>query len=187
MRSRLRYQFADAVWESEALTTNERIVALAYADHAGAGDSPFDVAWVDWNRLSQRTGIRSKDAINRAMRGLISAGWLELVEPKRQHRPARYRLVIPDRPDVRVTYLWTDSEVRETDSCDPSDVRETTPEVRETTARGTAGVPDPPTDPPTDPRPMADVGAQPQETNQLGRAALARAALRRNEPGRNYG
>lgn len=175
-----RDQYVDAVWESDSLRPNEVLVALVYADHAGDPDKPSnDVAWVSWPRLSQRTGIRSKDALSRALRGLEKAGWLVLVEKGKQHRSPRYRIAVPERPEVREAYVWdgeeqppevrepdaqpvenqapevreTDgsdiSEVRPTDTSTTPEVRETAPEVRETTPSGTPGRHDPSTDPST--------------------------------------
>jgi hypothetical protein len=161
-----RDEYADAVRDAGyALRPNEKLVALVFADHAGDPKNPRnDIAWVTWPRLSEQTGIRSKDALNRAIRHLEKRGWLVLVEPRRQHRAPRYRLVIPTDPEVRATYVYDGSEVRETDLSalvdngsrgtdgvplnDP-EVRETTPEVRETTLRGTRNVPDPSTYPST--------------------------------------
>jgi hypothetical protein len=175
-----RDKYADAVWETEALRPNEKLVALVYADHAGDKEKPDnDIAWVTWPRLSQWTGIRSKDGINRALRGLEAAGWLVEIEKRRQHRSARYRLVIPECPEVRETYVWEEPEVRETDLSeqesnrpdvrdtdhwDSPEVRETTPEVRETTPRGTRDGPDFSKEPLNHTaQPMAHVGAQPQD------------------------
>lgn len=187
-----RDEYVQAVWECDVLRPNEVLVALVYADHAGDPDNPGnDVSWVVWRRLSQRTGIRSKDALSRAMQGLVAAGWLELAEEKRQHRSPRYRLLIPTEPEVRQTYdcgtdedesevrladprpvdnqgsevreadNWTDSEVRPTDNTVNPEVRETTPVVRETTARGTRDRPDFSKEPLTD-KPTPGSSAQPQ-------------------------
>lgn len=91
--------YVAAVWESKQLTTQERIVAMAYADHAKDGD----VAWVHWPRLSERTGIRAKSTLWKVTKALVAAGWLVQVEKARQHRSPRYRLVVPEA-DVRHTY-----------------------------------------------------------------------------------
>lgn len=190
-----RDQYADAVRDcGYALRPNEKLVALVYADHAGDPDNPGnDVAWVSWGRLSEQTGIRSKDALNRAVRHLEKRGWLRLVEARKQHRSPRYRLVIPDEPEVRAAYVWDGSEVRETDlstpvenppsrtadvplkessgtrhgHLKPSEVRETTPEVRETTPRGTADGPDPSTNPST--RPTSITKTEPQTAREKPR------------------
>lgn len=189
-----RDQYADAVRDcGYALRPNEKLVALVYADHAGDPEKPGnDVAWVSWPRLSEQTGIRSKDALNRAVRHLEKRGWLVLAEGRRQHKSPRYRIAIPANPEVRETYVWEESEVRETDHCsvdnqapevrgtdvsavsevrladicDNPEVRETTPEVRETTLRGTRDVPDPSTDPSTTDNPPA-LSAQPQDARPV--------------------
>jgi hypothetical protein len=155
--------YADAVKNcGYALRPNEKLIALIYADYAGDADNPRNnVSWVSWPELSEKTGIRSKDALNRALRGLEKTGWLKLKDKRTQHKSPRYWIVIPDHPEVRETYVWdgeeltpevreadrcpvdnTASVVRETDHWDSSEVRETTPEVRETTPRGTPDVPD---------------------------------------------
>lgn len=95
-----RDAFVAAVWESEQLRPLERIVALAYADHA----KDSDVAWVTWTRLSQRTGIRSKTALSKATKGLVDAGWLKCVRPARQHYSPEYQLLIPVGMEVRHVY-----------------------------------------------------------------------------------
>ncbi|WP_395691513.1 helix-turn-helix domain-containing protein [Nocardioides sp.] len=81
--------FRSAVWESE-LRPLERLIALAYAEHA----ADRDYAWVTYPRLQDCTGL-SRDAIARAIDGLRSAGWLELKEATRQQRSPRYWLRIP--------------------------------------------------------------------------------------------
>lgn len=168
-----RDEYAEAVWECASLRPNEKLVALTYADHAGDPGKPGnDVAWVVWRRLSERTGIRSKTSLSRAVRALEAAGWMVLVEGKKQHYSPRYRLVIPDQPEVRETYVWDGdgeppevaqvdnrpvenrppevhlvedrpvSEVAEVDNSDSPVVHETTPEVAETTTRGSGSGPD---------------------------------------------
>lgn len=112
-RRTFRDRFTEAVWEQNALRPNEILIALAYAKYAGAKDNgnraPEDVSWVAWEHLSTMTGIRSRDGISRATRGLIDAGWMTQIEPPRQHRAPRYRLTIPDKPDVRHTYSCEDA------------------------------------------------------------------------------
>lgn len=100
-----RDTYADAVWGPNALRPLEVLVALAYARFAGDRTDPDnDVSWVTWTTLSELTGIRSKDALNRAIHGLVDGGWMVQVEPPRQHYSPRYRLVIPPNPEVRATY-----------------------------------------------------------------------------------
>ena len=86
-----RDAFVAAVWESTCLKPLERLVALAYADHARDGET----AWVTYPRLMERTGL-SRDALARALNGLRAQGWLEVHEPARQQRAARYWLRIPE-------------------------------------------------------------------------------------------
>ena len=80
------------MWEDATLRPNERVVAYVYARYAGA----TDISWCVWDQLRAHSGIKSRDAINRAVRGLEAAGWLEETEKARQHYSARYRLTIPD-------------------------------------------------------------------------------------------
>lgn len=79
---RFRDRYTDAVWGVNALRPNERLVALAYAKYAGAKDNPDDVSWVTWPTLSTMTGIRSKDALNRAVRGLVESGWMTCIQAR---------------------------------------------------------------------------------------------------------
>lgn len=105
---RFRDRYTDAIWGHNALRPNERLVALAFAKYAGSKDNPDDVSWVTWVTLSTMTGIRSKDALNRAMKGLVQAGWMNLIEARRQQRAPRYQLTIPPNPEVRATYYSED-------------------------------------------------------------------------------
>lgn len=113
----------EAIWEDPTLKPNERVVAYCYAQYAGKTST----TWCAWDEIKRRTGIRSKDAVWRAVSGLVGAGWLEESQRARQHRSAVYRLTCPvdNPPEVRETDR---SEVRETDPWNP--------EVRETDARG---------------------------------------------------
>jgi hypothetical protein len=86
-----RDRWAAAVWADDRLRPLERLVALAFADHAGSG---LDAVWIAGSRLRQRTGL-SRDAANRALRGLESAGWLAVAQPAQQHRSTRYALRVP--------------------------------------------------------------------------------------------
>lgn len=116
MTRRFRDQYTDALWAPNALRPNEILVALAYAKYAGARDpktrekAPDDVAWVEWSTLSTMTGIRSRDALWRATRGLLDAGWMKQAEAARQHRAPRYLLTIPINPEVRHTYLCDEDD-----------------------------------------------------------------------------
>lgn len=164
-----RDDYIDAVWETEALRPNEVLVALVYADHAGDPKKPDnDIAWVAWARLSQRTGIRSKTTLSRATKGLEAAGWFIEVEKRRQHRSPRYRLAIPEHPEVRATYVWEEDngapevqdmdlsdsegvkpEVQDMDNWDSPEVQNLTPEVHDTPPRGPENGPDLSTDHPS--------------------------------------
>lgn len=86
-----RDKWLDAMWDCRTLTPNERCVAHVYARYAGKKQ----IAWCKWEEIRDRTGIKSRDAINRAISGLITGGWLEVSEKARQHYSARYRLVLP--------------------------------------------------------------------------------------------
>jgi hypothetical protein len=109
-----RARYTDALWAENALRPNELLVALAYVKYAGAYDpktkdrAPDDLAWVAWVELSERTKIRSKDALNRAVKGLVDAGWMRQVEARKQHRAPRYQLTIPTNPEVRHTVICED-------------------------------------------------------------------------------
>lgn len=87
----LRTVWSEAVWASD-LRPLERLVALAYADHARDSDR----AWLTLDRLMERTGL-SRDAANRARLGLVEAGWLVLLGERNRRKADVYRLVIPAR------------------------------------------------------------------------------------------
>lgn len=107
-------RYSDAVWGPNALRPVEKLVALTYARYAGAMDpttkrkADDDVSWVDQVTLSEATGVRSRDTLHRALRALVDAGWMHQIEAARQHRSPRYRLTIPDNPDVRYSYTCED-------------------------------------------------------------------------------
>ena len=88
-------------WRTAALAPDsglkplERLVVLAYAEVAQEGP----VVWLETPRLMAMTGL-SRAAALRALSGAREAGWLELVEAARQHRAARYRMVVPGQPDT---------------------------------------------------------------------------------------
>lgn len=115
----------DAIWENEGLKPNERAVAFAYARFAGKEDA----TWCSWAELARRTGIKSKDAIWRAVSGLVAGGWLVQVQKPRQHRSAVYRLTCPAEALL---------EVRETDPWAVPVGVPPGPEVRHSGARGPA-------------------------------------------------
>jgi hypothetical protein len=62
----------EAIWEDESLKPNERQVAYVYSRYAGRQDT----TWCAWAELRRRTGLRSRDAVWRAIQGLQKAGWL---------------------------------------------------------------------------------------------------------------
>lgn len=88
-----RDRWLDELWDRPDVKPNERVVAYAYARFAGDGD----VSWCVWEELRRRTGIKSRDALARALAGLKDNGWLKEVEKARQHYSARYRLTIPQQ------------------------------------------------------------------------------------------
>lgn len=81
--------WAEAVWSSQ-LRPLERLVALAYADHA----RDKDTAWLSSARLRERTGL-SRTAASDAVRRLVKDKWLVPVDRPRQGHTAHYRLVVP--------------------------------------------------------------------------------------------
>ena len=87
---RARDAWAEQVWCS-TLRANDRLVALAYADHARDG---LDSVFVTVERLVARTDL-SRSTVLRCVARLRELGWFELVEPARQHRAPRYALRMP--------------------------------------------------------------------------------------------
>ncbi len=85
-----RDTWLDAIWDCPDVKPNERAVAYAYARYSGS----TDITWCPWDELKRRTGIRSRDALSRAISGLVEAGWIVEVERARQHYSARYRLTV---------------------------------------------------------------------------------------------
>ena len=124
-----REEYLDAVFRCPDLKPNERLVAQVFAFYAMDGT----VAYAAPETIRQHTGIRSRDAMWRAIKGLVDAGWLVQVEKARQHYSPRYRIRIP--PDARLIEIGQpsrprdghlgSSDVRETDTWASSDVRET--------------------------------------------------------------
>ncbi|WP_282947837.1 helix-turn-helix domain-containing protein [Cellulomonas endometrii] len=115
-----RERWAEAVWSSD-LTPVERLVALAYADHA----RDQRTAWVTTARLIERTGL-SRASILRAREALITAGW--------------FVLAAKSTPRTAATYLLTTPEVSERDprgvTETPLSAQDETSEVSESNARG---------------------------------------------------
>ncbi|WP_454728848.1 hypothetical protein [Cellulosimicrobium protaetiae] len=80
----------DAVWTSD-LRATDKLVALAYADHAS--DGPLRV-WVASERLQVRTSL-GRTATTAAVRRLRDAGWLTLTSAGVRGSTARYALTTP--------------------------------------------------------------------------------------------
>ncbi len=80
----------EAVWTS-TLSATDKLVALAYADHAPTG--PLRV-WVAAERLQARTSLGST-ATTAAVRRLRDAGWLTLTSAGVRGSTARYALTTP--------------------------------------------------------------------------------------------
>jgi hypothetical protein len=80
----------DAVWTSD-LGATDKLVALAYADHASTG--PLRV-WVASERLQARTSL-GRTATTAAVRRLRTAGWLTLTSAGMRGSTARYALTTP--------------------------------------------------------------------------------------------
>ncbi|WP_163185900.1 hypothetical protein [Cellulosimicrobium sp. SL-1] len=80
----------DAVWTS-TLSATDKLVALAYADHASTG--PLRV-WVAAERLQARTSL-GRTATMAAVRRLRDAGWLTLTSAGVRGSTARYALTVP--------------------------------------------------------------------------------------------
>jgi|GEM_PF-3008073 len=85
-----RYKWRDAVLESD-LTSTEKLVALVFEWHASQGTGRV---WCAPERLQAMTSL-GRTACKRAVQHLISLGWLTVTEQARQHRAARYALIIP--------------------------------------------------------------------------------------------
>ncbi|MFJ2297399.1 hypothetical protein [Oerskovia paurometabola] len=94
--ARRMYAWRDAIWASD-LSTTEKIVALAYADHASSGTLRV---WVAAERLQQRTGLKRTSSAG-AVRRLRELGWLTTTIPGTTGATTRYALTIPD--DVAAT------------------------------------------------------------------------------------
>ncbi len=84
------HAWRDAVWASD-LRATDKLVALAYADHASTG--PLRV-WVASERLQARTSL-GRTATTAAVRRLRDAGWLTLTSAGVRGSTARYALTVP--------------------------------------------------------------------------------------------
>lgn len=105
-----RHRWMEAVYGSE-LKPLEVFVASIYADHA----HDKRTSWVTLARLMERTHL-SRDAANRALRGLRDKGWLQVVQEAKQHRATVYGLVIPDSSSTGGVPLSSTPDVPLTDS-----------------------------------------------------------------------
>jgi hypothetical protein len=87
-----REAWLDAMWDdASALTPNARVVAYAYGRYAKSGD----VTWCPYPELMRRTGITRRAAVSAAIKALVEAGWLTVVEHARGRRSTRFRLTLP--------------------------------------------------------------------------------------------
>jgi hypothetical protein len=84
-----RERWADAIWAS-GLPASARLVALAFADHAGDQAT----AWVALARLAARTGL-SRRSCQRAIDRLVEDGWLTEHEAQAQHKSPVFVLTFP--------------------------------------------------------------------------------------------
>ncbi|MFD6094524.1 hypothetical protein ACFWGN_20625 [Oerskovia sp. NPDC060338] len=97
--ARLMYPWRDAVWASD-LSATDKLVALAYADHASSG---ILTVWVTPERLQARTSL-GRTATTAALRRLRDAGWLAVTTQGHRGSVTRYALTLPggvaeQRPD----------------------------------------------------------------------------------------
>lgn len=86
-----RDAYAQAVWESD-LKPLPRLVALAFASHAGSRDPAF--AWVTYEQLVRRTGA-ARSSVAKAVRDLEAAGWLQQKTYPRGRVAPEYWLLQP--------------------------------------------------------------------------------------------
>lgn len=87
-----RQQWTDAVWMDCDLTALEKLTALCFASFAG---KTWPRSWVAGAALRTRTGL-SRDASNRAVRGLEVKGWLTPIgKAGHAHRSVLYLLEVP--------------------------------------------------------------------------------------------
>ena len=101
-----RNRFRDAVWATEALGPDEKLVALAYARNRPDDNGHF---WCARSELKNCTQL-SSDRAARATEGLATKGWFVLAEPHRRpgkhggSRATRYAFATPN-PDQEVGTL----------------------------------------------------------------------------------
>jgi hypothetical protein len=123
--------WSEAVWDSPLLPL-QKLIALAYADHARDGD----VAWLTYDRLRKRSGL-SRDAVARHLRALVDAGWLVLVSAASQHRSARYRLAIPS-PSTQQSVSRTTEPVQQSVSQTADVVQQSVSAVQQSVSKAPA-------------------------------------------------
>jgi biotin operon repressor len=83
-----RTLWAESVWRSETLKSHDKLIALAFADHA----RDQSTAWVTYDRLAKRTGL-GRTTIALSIKRLRDQGFLVVVDKGGQHVAPRYRLV----------------------------------------------------------------------------------------------
>jgi len=81
-----------AVWASH-LRPSQKIVALAFADHA-RDDGTVSVSLP---RLAEQASL-ARSTVQECVTALRADGWLVQESPARQTRPPVYSLVVPERP-----------------------------------------------------------------------------------------
>lgn len=91
-----RTDWLESVYSSDDLRPLERLTAAIYADHARDRDH----AWVTLDRLIERSGM-SRDAANRARRGLVNAGWLVPIGTPSRRKATKYRFAVPSLSSTR--------------------------------------------------------------------------------------
>lgn len=132
----------DAVWLSD-LGATDKLVALAYADHASTG--PLRV-WVASERLQARTSL-GRTATTAAVRRLRDAGWLTLTSAGVRGSTARYALTTPGADVVELEHDHVDDvDVVEHQAHEPRAPRQVSSRdelVSPRDERVSRGVPDP--------------------------------------------
>ncbi|MGN7703531.1 hypothetical protein [Cellulosimicrobium sp. 22601] len=160
----------DAVWASRDLRATDKLVALAYADHASAG--PLRV-WVAAERLQTRTSL-GRTATTAAVRRLRDAGWLTLTSAGVRGSTTRYALTTPgtDAAELEHDDQVDDVDVVEHQEHEPRAPRQVSPRdelVSPRDERVSRGVPDPLSHPLPHPptRSLAVVDDSPGERDAL--------------------
>jgi hypothetical protein len=90
--------YRNAVWEAETLTAVEKAVAETYARHVrdsdGRRSAEADLAWLTYERIMAKAGIRRRANVAAATASLVKAGWL-VVHQEVNRRPTVYRIAVP--------------------------------------------------------------------------------------------